>query len=121
MGKPLWWALEQLELVKPEDGYTEVELWKRVTGEYAVLALVESAADAVMRIREAEGGSGVADALFDFEGFKKEFAGKANVDGPLSEVDVKVLVKLLERDRKLVVVDKEVFIFTSSYHSRCID
>jgi len=110
VGKPLWWALEQLELVQPEDGYSEAEMWKRVAGQYVVLALVERAADAVMRIREAEGGIGAANGLFNFEGFRKEFGGKVNGESILSEADVKVLVKFLERDRKVAVVDKEVCI-----------
>jgi charged multivesicular body protein 7 len=108
LGKPLWWALEQLELVRPEDGYSEAEMWKRVAGQYVVLGLVEKAAHVVMRIREAKGGIGAADGLFNFEGFRKEFGDKVNAGNILSEEDVKVLVKFLERDRKVVVVDKEV-------------
>lgn len=109
IGKPLWWALEQLELVKSEDSYTESEMWKRVTGEYVFLALVERAADAVGRVREGSGGSHAED-LFDFDGFRKEFGGKVHPGGVLSEVDIKVLVKFLERDRHMVVVDKEVWL-----------
>jgi charged multivesicular body protein 7 len=108
LGKPLWWALEQLELVQPEDGYSESEMWKRVVGQYVVLGLVERAADAVMRIREAGGGAGAADWLFNFQGFRKEFGNKVNDGNALSEADVKVLVKFLERDRKVIVVDREV-------------
>lgn len=87
-------------------------MWKRVAGEYVVLALVERAADVVLRIREASGGVGAADGLFNFEGFRKEFAGKVNPGSALSEVDVKVLVKFLERDRRVVVVDKEVYLIS---------
>ncbi|KIM87189.1 hypothetical protein PILCRDRAFT_815664 [Piloderma croceum F 1598] len=111
LGKPLWWALEQLELVRPEDGYSETEMWKRVAGQYIVLGLVEKAAHAVVRIREANRGIGAADGLFNFEGFRKEFGDKVNAGNILSEGDVKVLVKFLERDRKVVVVDKEVIKF----------
>lgn len=119
VGKPLWWALEQLEIVKAEDAYTETELWQRVTGDYAVLELVEGAADAVMRAREAEGGFGVADGLYDFEGFKAAFSTKVNAYGPLTDLDVRVLVKFLQRDRKVVVVDKEV-IDLENYNRRIL-
>lgn len=119
VGKPLWWALEQLEIVKAEDAYTETELWQRVTGDYAVLELVEGAADAVMRAREAEGGFGVADGLYDFEGFKAAFATKVNAYGPLTDLDVRVLVKFLQRDRKVVVVDKEVIVL-ENYNRRIL-
>lgn len=111
VGKPLWWALEQLELVKPEDSYSESEMWKRVTGKYVVLSLVERAADAVIRIREADGTGGAADNLFSFESFRKKFAGKVATGASLSEMDIKVLVKYLERDRKILVVEKEVRFF----------
>ena len=83
-------------------------MWKRVAGQYVVLGLVERAAHAVVRIREAKRGIGAADGLFNFEGFRKEFGDKVNAENILSEGDVRVLVKFLERDRKVVIVDKEV-------------
>lgn len=83
-------------------------MWKRVAGQYVVLGLVERAAHAVVRIREAKRGIGAADGLFNFEGFRKEFGDKVNAGNILSEGDVRVLVKFLERDRKVVIVDKEV-------------
>lgn len=83
-------------------------MWKRVAGEYVVLSLVERAADAVVRIREVDGTGGAADDLFSFESFRKEFAGKVTTGSSLSEMDIKVLVKYLERDRNILVVDKEV-------------
>lgn len=107
LGKPLWWALEQLELVQLEDGHSQSEIWGKVEGRYAVLGLVERAADTVVRIREA-GAVGAADGLFNFESFRKEFGSKVNVGSVLSEADVKVLVKFLERDRKLIIVSQGV-------------
>jgi len=88
-------------------------MWDRVAGEYVVLGLMERAADAVTRIREIGGCIG----LYDFEGFRKEFGGKVNAGTVLSEADVKVLVKYLERDRKLVVVDKGVIKFVDEGQS----
>ena len=116
LGKPLWWALEQLELVQSESSYSESELWKRVAGQYVVLGLVERAADAVMRTRDTRGGMGAADGLFDFDSFRKEFGGIMNEGNALSKTDVKVLVKFLQRDRKVVVVDKEV-----GFSFECVD
>lgn len=110
IGKPLWWALEQLELVQAEDEYSESETWKRVAGQYVVLGLVERATDAVLRIREAGGAIGAANGLFTFEGFRKEFGGMVNVGNILSEADIQVLVKFMERDRKLIVVDNQVYL-----------
>lgn len=114
LGKPLWWALEQLELVKSEESYNETEWWKKISGDYVVLGLVEKAADAVLRIRETQGGGGPADDLFSFDSFRKAFGTAVNASGALGEADTKVLVKFLERDRKVISVDKEVIKFINS-------
>jgi charged multivesicular body protein 7 len=44
------------------------------------------------------------------ESFRKTFAGVVggDVDVPLRELDARTLIKYLERDRQVVVVDKEV-------------
>lgn len=110
VGRPLWWALQQTGLVGADDSggsAGDAQRWKRIKGEYVVLALVERAADAVEE-RQAEKESGdLADVLYDFEGFKREFADVLE-EGVLSDQDLRVLVKFLERDRKVVVTDKTV-------------
>lgn len=100
MGKPLWWALEQLGIVSEEgsSSSTGKEWW----GDYVFVELVEDAAD---RIIEAQDRSG--DVLYTLEGFKKTF-------GLGSDVDAKVVVKYLERDKRVVVVDKDVGFRSSS-------
>ena len=51
-----------------------------------------------------------ADALYDFDSFKKLFGGASDVfdDVALSDLDLKVLIKFLTRDQKAVVVDRNV-------------
>lgn len=111
VGKPLWWALEQMGVVG-EDGILggvgssdkDTGWW----GEYVVLALVEKAADEVLVSQAAKVG-GPGDMLYSFEGFRKEFASILGSDlGNLSQGDTQVLLRFLERDRRSVVVDSEV-------------
>lgn len=112
LGKPLWWALEQLELVKSEESYSESEWWKRISGDYVVLGLVEQAAETVLQIRKTQGGGGgLSDDLFSFDSFRKAFGAAVNASGLLGEADTNVLIKFLERDRKVVAVDEEVIKF----------
>lgn len=98
-----------MELVQPSDaGYSEAEMWKRVTGDYVVLSIVEKAADMLVQLREQEGVFGPADSIFDMAGFKEKYASKLLPGVSLREIDIKVLVKYLQRDRKLVIVDQQV-------------
>ncbi|KAH7929705.1 Snf7-domain-containing protein [Leucogyrophana mollusca] len=116
VGKPLWWALEQLDIVRSEDAYSEAEMWKKVEGDYVVLTLVEAAADALTAKRGV--GMGPADNLYTFEGFRTEFAAQLLPDVVLSELDTRVLLRYLERDRGVLVVDKDVIKFTSTTEDR---
>jgi charged multivesicular body protein 7 len=104
VGKPLWWALEQLGAISEERHSPSKE--KDWRGEYVVRVLVEKAADEV-EARQKEKYEGVSGGLYSLEGFKKEFEGVLK-DVVLSEVDVKVLIRYLERDRRVVVLDREV-------------
>ncbi|KAI6045729.1 Snf7-domain-containing protein [Pisolithus marmoratus] len=108
VGKPLWWAMEQLDLVKSEDSYSEAEMWKRVQGDYVLLKLVERAADVVNSFR---GGMSLADSLYTVESFRKEFGSKVIPGTTISETDTEVLLKYLERDRRILVRDKDVIKF----------
>jgi charged multivesicular body protein 7 len=111
LGKPLWWALEQLGVVGEEgDGHGEkarTEWW----GEYVVLALVERMADAVVAA-QARRATGPAAGLYTFEGFRKAFGDVVGRSG-MGEMDAKVLVRFLERDRRVVVFDPEVRVLMS--------
>lgn len=105
VGKPLWWAMEQLDIVRPEDAYSEAEMWKRVEGEYVLLKLVERAADAV---DASSGGLCLADRLYTVATFRKAFGSKVLPGISLSETDTRVLLRYLERDRRILVQDKDV-------------
>ena len=114
VGKPLWWALEQMGVVG-EEGFlspgTRQHHHKDTTwwGDYVMISIVERAADAVTESQEAKCAS-PGDALYTMESFRKTFGGVAggDEDVPLRELDAKTLLKYLERDRQVVVVDKEV-------------
>lgn len=41
VGQPLWWALEQLSLVGGDETEGSDTIWKRVQGDYIVLANLE--------------------------------------------------------------------------------
>ncbi|KAI9570451.1 Snf7-domain-containing protein [Boletus coccyginus] len=115
VGKPLWWAMEQLEIVRSEDAYSEAEMWKRVEGEYVLLRLVERAADVV---EASSGGLCLADRLYTITTFRKAFGSKVLPGVSLSETDTRVLLKYLERDRSVLVQDKDVVKFVADEHDR---
>jgi charged multivesicular body protein 7 len=99
----LWWALEQLGIVS-EDGSESSPLPS--SEEYVVLGLVERAADAIAS-RQANNARGPGDAVYSLEEFRKEFADVLG-GKELCEKDVKILLRFLQRDREILVVDKKV-------------
>ena len=111
IGKPLWWALQQTGVVESGDVIeSDTQRWKRVKDDYVLRDLVESAAQSVLaRQRTKETGT-YADKLYTVESFKGEFSGIAIPDVVLSDLDMKVLLKHLERDMKVAVVDGKVAI-----------
>ncbi|KAI0064539.1 hypothetical protein BV25DRAFT_1881811 [Artomyces pyxidatus] len=115
IGKPLWWALQQLSIVESDEGGHEgdAERWKRVKGDYVVLDLVERAAEHVLAKQRSQAAS-LADTLYNFDAFRTEFADSALPDVVLSDVDLRVLVKYLERDKRVIVSEKEVIKFVES-------
>lgn len=115
VGKPLWWALQQLSIVDSEHagGHGgDAERWKKVKGDYVVLSLLEKAADIVLQRQQTKSGLSLADSLYNLESFKKEFAHDS-VDGvTLSDADMRALLKYLERDKKAVNIDQDVSLAT---------
>ena len=88
-------------------------------GDYVLVPLLERAADAVMERQDVRMAS-LGDALYTVESFRTAFAGVCggDEDEALRETDVKVLVRYLERDRGVLVTDKEVrcsFVFLFCY------
>ncbi|KAF8798155.1 hypothetical protein BYT27DRAFT_7124098 [Phlegmacium glaucopus] len=121
VGKPLWWALEQMGIVGEEGllgSGTRQHHHKDITwwGDYVMISIVEGAADAVMERQEAKNAS-AGDALYTMESFRKTFAGVAggDEDVPLRDLDAKTLLKYLERDRQVVVVDKDIIKFVEAH------
>ena len=114
VGKPLWWALEQMGVIGEEgllSAGTRQQHHKDTTwwGDYVMISIVERAADAVMERQEAKGTT-PGDALYTMESFKKTFGGATGGDegASLRDLDAKTLLKYLERDRQVVVVDEDV-------------
>jgi charged multivesicular body protein 7 len=108
VGRPLWWALQQAGVVSTDDSETDARRWRRLAGDYVVLGLVENAAERVLDHQATLDHGSASDGLYSWADFRKTFAGVA-VDGTtLSEEDVKVVVKFLQRDKGVVVADKTV-------------
>lgn len=111
VAKPLWWALEQLG-VTGEDGILGSGQLSTSTswyGDYVVLALVERAAENVIsQRRKVTGGAGPGECLFSLDGFRKSFAFCVGSGPVMSDMDAKVLLKYLERDKGVLVVEKNV-------------
>lgn len=110
IGKPLWWSLEQLGIVGDEgllgsstSGSPKATAW---WGDYVVVSLLERAADEVLRMQREKVG-GVSDMLYTFEGFRTAF-GPILATETLTEGDATILLKFLERDRKVIVFDGKV-------------
>lgn len=111
IGKPLWWALQQAGVVGSGDVIeSDTQRWKRVKGDYVLRDLAESAAQAVLAHQRTKESGAYADGLYTVESFKREFSGIALPGVVLSDLDMKVLLKHLERDMKVVVVDGKVAI-----------
>ncbi|KAG6918110.1 hypothetical protein DXG01_016297 [Tephrocybe rancida] len=117
VGKPLWWALEQMGIVGEEGvlgggngarSQKDTAWW----GEYVIVALVEKAADEVLERQAAKVG-GAGDRIYSLDGFKQEFGSVVGAEGPLTEGDSMVLLRFLDRERSKVVFDKEVVKFLS--------
>ncbi len=105
-GKPLLWTLQQLNLLGSSDE-SETERWKRTKGDYVFIGVLELAADFVLASQRLRGVS-VGDTLYNFDTFRATFAGLALPGVTLSDKDLHVLLKFLERDRLSIVTSGEV-------------
>ncbi|KAF8589981.1 hypothetical protein K439DRAFT_1644850 [Ramaria rubella] len=112
VGRPLWWALKQLNFVEDgESRESEEKRWKRVQGDYVVVPLLEQAADAVLEYYHSEPQLPLTDSLHSVDTFREEFASKALPGVVLSASDIKVLTKYLERDKGVIVMSKGIIKF----------
>jgi charged multivesicular body protein 7 len=78
-------------------------------GDYVIVSLVVKAAEAILESQRERMG-GPADRLYSLDSFRRTFAAAlGGTEGvAMEEQDAKVLLKFLERDRGLLVYDKEV-------------
>lgn len=123
--RSFWWALGQLNLVNVEGNESEGIKWRRACGDWIVIKCVEVGflwfllisswvltclqrlADAIIAAQDEKSSLTLSDSLYTTESFKKYAEScSATLNGRknLSEMDVRVLIKYLARDRRAVVV-----------------
>ncbi|KAL1757172.1 Snf7-domain-containing protein [Schizophyllum commune] len=109
VGKPLWWAMEQLGIVG-EDSLVQ-SITSRVSGsatqswygDYVFLSLLEKAAAAIL---EEEKGDGASDGLYSVLGFRRRFGEVVGGEGQLiGERDAEIILKFMQRDKGVLVAD----------------
>ena len=114
LGKSLWWALQQLNVVPDETAgghESDTERWNKVKGDYVLRSLVEKAGERILEQQKLSPGISLADSLYSFESFKRKFASCAVDNGVLSDLDLKVILKYLQRDKNVIVVQNDVCVF----------
>ncbi|KAJ3895708.1 Snf7-domain-containing protein [Lentinula edodes] len=127
VAKPLWWALEQVGVVGEDSLASSVSstfsslgsaTHKTNTqwyGDYVLLHLVERAGNEILESQRLK-NTGPSDALYTFDSFRTEFAecviGSDSKDKmTMSELDMKVILRYLERDKGVVMVENGVVKF----------
>jgi len=117
VGKPLWWALEQIGVVGEEgllsstsrNSHKDTGWW----GNYVFVSLVERAGQQLLDQQRAT-TQGPGDVLYTWDSFRETFS--TVVDGKessLPEIDARILVKYLERDEGVLVVDQDIIKFVA--------
>lgn len=124
VAKPLWWALEQVGVVGEDSlassvsstfssfGSATSKTNTQWYGDYVLLHLVERAGNAILESQRLK-NTGPSDALYTFDSFRTEFAecviGSDSKDKmTMSELDMKVILRYLERDKGVVMVENGV-------------
>ncbi|KAJ3934842.1 MAG: Snf7-domain-containing protein [Lentinula lateritia] len=127
VAKPLWWALEQVGVVGEDSlassvsstfssfGSATSKTNTQWYGDYVLLHLVERAGNAILESQRLK-NTGPSDALYTFDSFRTEFAecviGSDSKDKmTMSELDMKVILRYLERDKGVVMVENGVVKF----------
>ncbi|KAG9034413.1 hypothetical protein FS837_002222 [Tulasnella sp. UAMH 9824] len=106
VGRPLWWALSQLPFFG-DDGSSLTSEQRRANykGDYVVLSILKPAADAIIARRKSK-PPGFTESLYTRQSFQAEFESVALKGATLSQLDVDVVLKYLERDARVVIVQK---------------
>ncbi|KAG9022176.1 hypothetical protein FS837_006548, partial [Tulasnella sp. UAMH 9824] len=109
--RPLWWALSQLPFFG-DDGssLTSEQRWAKYKGDYVVLSILKQAADAIIAQQKSK-PSGFTESLYTRQSFQAEFESVALKGATLSQLDVDVVLKSLERDLRVVIVQKNAVKF----------
>jgi charged multivesicular body protein 7 len=89
VGKPLQWALHQLNRNSAEDE-SDTERWNRIKEDYVLVGVVERAADVVLALQRAR--VSLADTLYSFDSFWVTFATSALPGVALSNKDLAFLL-----------------------------
>ncbi|WWD21781.1 hypothetical protein CI109_106268 [Kwoniella shandongensis] len=123
IGRPLWWAVSQLNPFGSSSDKVEKEevLWARYGKgkEYVHMPLLEQTSASFTAYMSTNPILSYTTSLFDLESFREEFGEACFPSSPsakklpagkhrLSKKDVEVLIKWLERDCGLVVTDGKV-------------
>ncbi|KAG9030832.1 hypothetical protein FS837_003165 [Tulasnella sp. UAMH 9824] len=109
--RPLWWALSQLPFFG-DDGssLTSEQRWANYNGDYVVLSILKQAADAIIA-RQQSKPPGFTESFYTRQSFQTEFESVALKGATLSQLDLDVVLKYLERDAREVIVQKNAVKF----------
>lgn len=105
--------MQQLSVVPDETAgghESDSDRWSKVKGDYVLRTLLEKGGDRILNRQRLSPGISLADSLYSFDSFKRQFASCAVDNGVLSDLDLKVILKYLERDRRAIVVQGDVCI-----------
>ncbi|EIW70984.1 hypothetical protein TREMEDRAFT_67523 [Tremella mesenterica DSM 1558] len=119
IGTPLWWILNQLNPFNSGEMESEGSLWKRYKGDYVHLGLLQQVTSAFISYIRSHPPTTYTESLHSTKSFIVTFSvicipktWKKIPDGEaedkLSDQDMKVLLKWLERDCGVLVTDGEV-------------
>ncbi|KAF9520485.1 hypothetical protein BS47DRAFT_1387120 [Hydnum rufescens UP504] len=114
LGRPLWWALEQLNIVgESENPGSYDSRWALSQGSYVVLDVLEVAAEAIIKAQLGTGSLSLSESTHNLSSFRTKFAPIILPRAPesLTDLDIQVLLRYLERDKGALVSEKEVIKF----------
>ncbi|KAG9043382.1 hypothetical protein FS837_009678 [Tulasnella sp. UAMH 9824] len=84
--------------------------WANYKGDYVVLSILKQAADTIIA-RQKSKPPGFTESLYTRQSFQAEFESVALKGATLSQLDVDVVLKYLERDVRVVIVQKNAVKF----------
>ncbi|KAG8781564.1 hypothetical protein FRC15_008551, partial [Serendipita sp. 397] len=110
--RSFWWAMEHLNLVNPDGSESAAAKWKRVCGDYVVISVVKTLADSIIAAQDEKSSLTISETIYSLDSFKKYAESCSPTHSiRLSDLDVKILLRYLSRDRHVLVVQGEVIKF----------